>query len=67
VFDYVRRSMPYTQPQSLTDDEVYAVSAYLLNLSGIIGENDEIDARTLPKVKMPNQDNFIRMYPARAR
>ena len=64
IFDYVRRSMPYIQPQSLTNDEVYALTAYLLNLNGIIGENDEIDARTLPKVKMPNQDNFIRMYPA---
>ncbi len=40
VFDYVRRSMPYIQPQSLSDDEVYAVTAYLLNLNGIIGEND---------------------------
>jgi cytochrome c len=67
VFDYVRRSMPYIQPQSLTDDEVYAVTAYLLNVNGIIGENDEINARTLPKVKMPNQANFIRMYPARGR
>jgi S-disulfanyl-L-cysteine oxidoreductase SoxD len=67
VFDYVRRSMPYIQPQSLTDDEVYAVTAYLLNLNGIIGENDEIDARTLPKVKMPNEKNFIRMYPAQRR
>ena len=67
VFDYVRRSMPYIQPQSLTNDEVYAVTAYLLNLNGIIGENDEMNARTLPAVKMPNQDNFIRMYPARAR
>jgi len=67
IFDYVRRSMPYIQPQSLTNDEVYALTAYLLNLNGIIGENDEIDARTLPKVKMPNQDNFIRMYPARGR
>ena len=67
VFDYVRRSMPYIQPQSLTDDEVYAVTAYLLNLNGIIGENDVIDARTLPTVKMPNQENFIRMYPARGR
>jgi S-disulfanyl-L-cysteine oxidoreductase SoxD len=65
VFDYVRRSMPYIQPQSLTDDEVYAVTAYLLNLNGIIGENEEIDARTLPKVKMPNRENFIRMYPPR--
>jgi S-disulfanyl-L-cysteine oxidoreductase SoxD len=67
VFDYVRRSMPYIQPQSLSDDEVYGVTAYLLNLNGIIGENDEINARTLPKVKMPNQENFIRMYPARGR
>ena len=67
VFDYVRRSMPYIQPQSLSDDEVYGVTAYLLNLNGIIGENDEINAGTLPKVKMPNQENFIRMYPARGR
>src|SRR5688572_2501533 len=67
VFDYVRRSMPYMEPHSLTNDEVYAVTAYLLNLNGIIGESDEIDARTLPKVKMPNRDNFIRMYPARGR
>jgi S-disulfanyl-L-cysteine oxidoreductase SoxD len=67
VFDYVRRAMPYIQPQSLSDDEVYAVTAYLLNLNGIIGENDEINARTLPKVKMPNQENFIRMYPTRGR
>src|SRR5438552_6078885 len=67
VFDYVRRAMPYVQPQSLTDDEVYAVTAYLLHLNGIIGDNDEINARTLPTVKMPNRDNFIIMYPARPR
>ena len=67
VFDYVRRSMPYLQPQSLSDDEVYAITAYLLSLNGIIGENDEMNASTLPKVKMPNQDNFIRMYPTRGR
>jgi len=67
VFDYVRRAMPYVQPQSLTDDEVYAVTAYLLNLNGIIGETDEINAQTLPKVKMPNRDNFTIMYPARQR
>ena len=67
VFDYVRRAMPYIQPQSLTDDEVYALTAYLLNLNGIIGENDEINARTLPTVRMPNRDNFIPMYPARGR
>ena len=55
VFDYVRRSMPYLQSQSLSDNEVYAVTAYLLNLNGIIGDNDEMNAQTLPKVKMPNQ------------
>ena len=67
VFDYVRRSMPYIQPQSLSDNEVYAVTAYLLNLNGIIGENDEMNAQTLPKVKMPNQSNFIVVYPSRGK
>jgi S-disulfanyl-L-cysteine oxidoreductase SoxD len=67
VFDYVRRSMPYTHPQSLSDDEVYAVTAYLLNLNGIIGDNDEMTAQTLPKVKMPNQPNFIVVYPPRGK
>jgi cytochrome c len=67
VFDYVRRSMPYTQPHSLSDNEVYAVTAYLLNLNGIIGENDEMNAQTLPKVKMPNQSNFIVVYPSRGK
>src|SRR5881628_894269 len=51
IFDYTRRAMPYVQPQSLTDDEVYAVTAYLLHLNGIIGDNDEINERTLPTVK----------------
>jgi len=63
IFDYVRRAMPYLQPQSLTNDEVYAVTAYLLRLNGIIGESDEINAQTLPKVSMPNRDNFIVVYP----
>jgi S-disulfanyl-L-cysteine oxidoreductase SoxD len=67
IFDYVRRSMPYIQPQSLTDEEVYAVTAYLLHLNGIIGEHDEMNAQTLPKVRMPNRDNFILMYPTRGR
>ena len=67
VFDYVRRSMPYIQTQSLSDNEVYAVTAYLLNLNGIIGENDEMNAQTLPKVKMPNQSSFILVYPARGK
>src|SRR5499426_1678835 len=67
VFDYVRRAMPYTQPQSLTDDEVYAVTAYLLNLNGIIGEHEEMNAQTLPRVTMPNRVNFIIKYPSRSR
>src|SRR5512132_2299907 len=64
VFDYVRRAMPYTQSHSLSDGEVYAVTAYLLYLNGIIAEVDVMDAQSLPKVKMPNRDNFILAYPA---
>jgi len=59
LFDYVRRAMPLNQSKSLSDDEVYAVVAYLLHLNGIIGENDTIDARTLPQVRMPNADGFV--------
>ena len=63
VFDYVRRAMPWGAPKSLADQEVYSLTAYLLHLNGIIGEADVIDAQTLPKVQMPNRDNFIRIYP----
>lgn len=63
VFDYVRRAMPYQQSQSLTNDEVYAVTAYLLHLNGIIVEGEVMNARTLPQVKMPNRNNFILAYP----
>jgi S-disulfanyl-L-cysteine oxidoreductase SoxD len=63
LFDYVRRSMPWTAPRSLTDEEVYAVTAYILHLNGIIGEGDVINAQTLPTVKMLNRDNFIMIYP----
>lgn len=59
VFDYIRRTMPYYEPRSLTDPEVYAVTAYLLYLNDIIGRRDTMNATTLPKVKMPNRDNFI--------
>jgi len=65
LFDYVRRAMPYTQSHSLTDDEVYAVTAYLLHLNGIIAEMSVMDAVTLPKVRMPNRENFILAYPSR--
>jgi cytochrome c len=63
VFDYIRRAMPFQAPESLTDDEVYALTAYLLSLNGIIDEDDVMNARTLPKVRMPNRDGFIIAYP----
>jgi mono/diheme cytochrome c family protein len=59
LFDYIRRAMPFPQSKSLSNDEVYAVAAYILNLNGVIGENETLDAKTLPQVKMPNRDGFI--------
>jgi mono/diheme cytochrome c family protein len=65
VFDFIRRAMPYNKPHSLTDQEVYALTAYVLRLNNLIGENDVMDAKTLPKVKMPNRNNFIIRFPER--
>jgi S-disulfanyl-L-cysteine oxidoreductase SoxD len=65
VFDYTRRAMPFNTPETLSNDEVYALTAYLLSLSKIIGENEVMDATTLPAVKMPNRDNFIIRFPDR--
>jgi S-disulfanyl-L-cysteine oxidoreductase SoxD len=65
IFDYVRRAMPFNMPRSLTDDEVYALTAYILSLNKLIGENDVVDAKSLPLVKMPNRDNYIVPYPDR--
>jgi S-disulfanyl-L-cysteine oxidoreductase SoxD len=65
LFDFTRRAMPWTAPKSLTDNEVYAVTAYILRLNGIIGDDDVIDAKTLPQVKMPNRDGFIQLYPGK--
>jgi cytochrome c len=59
LFDYVRRAMPMDKPQSLTNDEVYALSAYILNLNGLVGKTDEMNSKTLAAVKMPNRDGFI--------
>ena len=63
IFDFIRRTMPWQQPRSLTNDEVYALTAYILSLNKLIGENDEMNAKTLPKVRMPNRDGFIVHYP----
>ena len=58
VWDYVNRAMPFDQPGLLKPAEVYAVVAYILNLNGIIGNDQVMDAKSLPKVKMPNRDGF---------
>ncbi len=63
IFDFTRRAMPWPQPKSLTADETYAVTAYLLALAKIIGESDVMNAETLPKVRMPNRDGFVSKYP----
>jgi mono/diheme cytochrome c family protein len=65
LFDSIRRSMPWPTPRTLSDDEVYALTAYILALNKIIGETDVMDAQSLPKVKMPNRDNFIVRFPDR--
>lgn len=59
VFDYVRRAMPFTAPQSLTPEETYAVVAWMLFKNGIITEETVMDAQTLPMVEMPNRDGFV--------
>ncbi len=65
LFDYIRRAMPWRQPRSLSNDEVYALTAYILSLNKLIGENETMNARTLPKVRMPNRDGFIIRFPDR--
>ena len=62
VFDYIRRAMPYVTPHSLTADETYAVTAYLLALNGIIEQDAVMDATSLPTVVMPNRGNFDSAY-----
>jgi len=60
LFDYIRRTMPMDKPQSLTNDEVYALAAYLLNLNGLAPADAVMDATSLAKVQMPNRDGFIK-------
>jgi hypothetical protein len=59
LFDYIRRTMPMNEPQSLTNDQIYALSAYILNLNGLVAENAVMDAQSLPRVTMPNRGGFI--------
>jgi cytochrome c len=59
LFDYIRRTMPMNAPQSLSNDQVYALTAYLLHLNGLVPESAVMDAQSLPRVAMPNRDGFI--------
>ena len=64
LFDFIRRSKPMQTPGSLSNDEVYALTAYLLNLNGIVGPDAVMDATTLPKVVMPNRNGFVDAWAA---
>ena len=59
LFDYIRRAMPMTAPQSLSDNEVYALTAYIYHLNGLVDENATLDATSLAAIQMPNRDGFI--------
>ncbi len=59
VFDFVRRAMPQLTPGILTDDQVYAVTGYLLYLNEIVPEDAVMNAETLPAVLMPARDRFV--------
>ena len=62
LFDYVRRAMPINSPRSLTPQEVYSLCAYILSVDGIVPKNAVLDAKTLPKIKMPNRNGFVNVW-----
>jgi len=62
LFDYIRRAMPVSAPRSLTAHEVYALCAYLLSIDSIVPKSAVLDAKSLPKIKMPNRDGFINVW-----
>lgn len=59
LFDYIRRAMPQNAPESLSNEDVYAVSAYILNLNGLLPADATLDAKTLSAIKMPNRGMFV--------
>ena len=65
IFDYIRRAMPRNEPKSLTNDETYAITAFLLSVDNVIPKDATLDAKSLPAVKMPNQDGFVSWWPKR--
>jgi len=65
LFDYIRRAMPWTSPRTLTDDQVYALTAYILAQNKLIDAKQVVNAQTLPRVQLPNRNGFIVRYPER--
>ncbi len=63
LYDYIRRAMPFTSPGTLTNDQVYAVTAYVLHMNAIVPDNVVLDAKSLARVEMPNRANFLRKDP----
>jgi len=63
LFDFVQRSKPMNAPGSFSNEQVYALTAYLLNLNGIVDSATRLDRATLSRIKMPNRDGFVRCYP----
>jgi len=63
IFDYVRRAMPLNSPESLTNDEVYALTAYILSIDAVVPKDAVLDPKSLEKVKMPNRDGFLNSWP----
>jgi hypothetical protein len=59
LWDYLNRAMPFDRPGVLSADDVYSVTAYVLQLNGIVSATDVLDASTLPKIRMPNRDGFV--------
>jgi|SRR5438067_600532 len=59
LWDYIRRAMPFDHPGTMSSDDVYSTTAYLLFLNGIVGEDDVLDRTTLPRVQMPNRNGFV--------
>lgn len=59
LFDYIKRAMPFNAPGSLSNDQVYALSAYILGEAGVASKTASMDAATLPKVEMPNRKGFV--------
>ena len=59
VWDYIHRAMPYQRPGTLSDDETYALTAFILYMNDLANEKTELNDKTLPQIKMPNRDGFV--------